>query len=191
MFSVLGGLSIPTGDFASRTGQSAGYAAVGFSAASEYVLFLTKIITWQISASFSYNSMNQKALLEALGSPTNLTLKTGSYLTLCPSSGFGFITNSDDVSLFASGQLGILFGATPEISATYGGSTATQKPASGKSLAGMFSIGIITSKNMVVTIRYLTGKPAYTVTSVGTNTSITNSYEQSTSMLFVLIGFGF
>jgi len=55
----------------------------------------------------------------------------------------------------------------------------------------MFSIGIITSKNMVVTIRYLTGKPAYTVTSVGTNTSITNSYEQSTSMLFVLIGFGF
>ena len=190
MLNLLVGLSIPTGDFASRAGQNAGYAGPGLGLSAEYFVLITANLHWQISTSFSYNRMNEKALLEALGSPPDLTVETGSYVTLCPTTGFGFLTTSDDVSLYGSAQIGLLFGRTPEIKASYNGTTVIQEPSSSRSVAGVFSVGIITSRSFVVMLRYITGKPEYEVSGSGGGTSYTNKFEQGTSMLLILLGMG-
>jgi hypothetical protein len=185
-------MAIPLGDFSATTGTNAGFAKFGFTFGAEYSHPIGNSAFWLTTVTFSYNSIDEQEYRRAAGFSSAVSLDIGSYSTICPVTGLGFLAPiSPDVSFYGVGQMGVLFGTTPEGTAKAGSASISVSSGSGSSFAYTFGAGIRTSKNIGIGVRYLSGKPKYKVTTSGGGYSLNSEYEQSTSIIQIMAGITF
>ena len=190
--SLFGGVSIPSGDFASTSGTTPGYAKTGYGFGAQYNYFLPNSIFWSLSLNLAFNPMDESAVRQAIGVPSTVSADISSYSTITPMVGFGFYSSSNpDVIFYGQGQIGILFGSTPDIKFSSGSVSVTQSSASSTAIAYGFQAGVTISGKISLSARYISGKPKYKVTASGGGSSFSSEFEQPTGLFQVFAGIAF
>lgn len=188
-FFLGGGIAVPIGEFASTTSNSGGAAKAGFSLAGDLRIPLGGQAFALLAGTFSSNPLDVDALRDALGSPSDLSISAGNWLSIAPFAGLGIIIPvSEGTGFLLSGKLGVLFGTSPEIRLSSGGASATQGSASASAVAYGFSAGIMTSQKFSICVQLQSGQPKYSVTASGSGGSLSSELEQSMSILQIIVG---
>jgi hypothetical protein len=185
--AVFGGVSFPTGDFGATTGVDAGGAQTGFALGVDGSLALAPVLAWTSSAILSVNSADVGQLLAGTG----ISADAGSWISVWALTGLkvsGALSPEVEISCF--GQVGLLYGVSPEITLTAGTARATQKSASATAFG--FGVGAgMTFGPVAVGLRYLSGEPEYSVTATGTAGTYSGKVKQQTSCILITGGFVF
>lgn len=162
-FRLIGGLSLPMGDFGSTSGAHAGLAKSGFSLGAEYSKENSKGFELGVLGCYSINSIDEaeikKQFQSAFGSGT---VSAGSWSLLNLMGSVGFICNSSpNMSIYGKGYAGLLIGTIPEITIDLGGTTITQESATATTIGYGVGGGLLINEKIDIGIRYLTGEPEY------------------------------
>jgi len=190
--SLVAGVAIPAGDFASTSGQTAGLAKIGFGFGAQYASFLPNSVFWSISLSASFNPMDESAIRQALGLPSTISAEISSYSTIVPMVGFGFYLSSNpNVLFYGQGQMGMMFARTPDVKFSSGSVTVTQSSASSTTFAYGFQAGLTINRRVSLFARFIAGRPKYKVTASGGGMSVSGEYEQPTSIVQIFAGIVF
>jgi len=189
-FSLMLGLSLPLGDFASTSSQYAGFAKTGYSLGMDYTRTISNAFVWPTSVMFSMNPTNEEELYRQLGSPPGLTLTVSPTYTLWPLTGPGFQVSQPGVSFQGAVQVGLLIGRCPGIKMTYAGSLSEQ-PSAGATSFAYSLVSNLRLQRIQLSGRFLSGRPKYNVTATGGGASASGSFEQPTSVFLILAGIGF
>jgi hypothetical protein len=131
----------------------------------------------------SFNSLDAAALSgfhADVGSWTSIWALTGIRLT-------GKV--SPYVSLYGQGQLGVLFGSTPEITLSVANLVASQPSASASAVAFGLGAGTIVRDRFILGVRYMYAKPEYEVRATGGGMTVSGTAQQATGMFQLLAGF--
>jgi len=191
-FSLFAGAGIPTGDFASTNGQTAGFAKPGFALGAQYVYPLRNSVLWSLSITASFNPMDESALLQAAGLPPTLTTDISSYSTIVPMFGMGFHSPpSSSVVVYGIAEVGLMFASSPDLSISSGSESVSQSSASAITEAYGFHGGLFINNRVNISLKYLLGQPKYKVTATGGGFSTTVEAEQPTGLLQLLAGITF
>lgn len=191
-FGIIGGMAMPLGDFSATSGNDAGFAKSGFTFGAEYSHPIGNSGFWLTTITYSNNSIDEQEMRRYVGFPSTVSLDIGTYSSICPVTGLGILAPiSPDVSIYAIGQIGALFGTTPEVTAKSGSVSVSVTSASGSSFTYSLGAGIKTSKNIGISCRYFSGKPKYKITSSGGGSSTNSEYEQPTSIMQIMAAITF
>ncbi|MBI2430005.1 MAG: hypothetical protein HYV29_14645 [Ignavibacteriales bacterium] len=192
-FSILGGLSLPTGDFGETNTQKAGFAKTGFGIGLELDVPVDESFSVVTSGLFLSNPIDESAMntlfQNAFGSSANV--QTESFTSIFALSGIQFIGRSSSTSkLFLHAQGGLLIGTLPEITLTIGSAQSTQASATATTFAFAVGGGLMFGDRFKVGAKYLSAKPKYDVTASGTGGTAGGTVEQPTSMVLIFITIG-
>jgi len=178
-FRLYAGAVFPQGDFGSTSTEKAGFANTGFCIMLEGEAISYVNVTWVSSVSFAVNSLDESSmrdqisqeLSQVLGSPVSITLDVDSYITTWIMTGIRvqkFITPS--VTLYGSGQIGLLLSRFPDIKVYLMDVPITQTTTMGKAFAYGFSAGTCINDKVSIGIAYYSSEPEYeqTASSMGT-----------------------
>ena len=198
-FSLLGGLSLPQGDFGStanaKNEDKAGFANTGFCAMVEGSKNLNESIMWVSSLSLALNSMDE-SVGRSRYSEEKATV--GSYLTSWAMTGIGYETAiSPTINIYGTGQIGLLLSSVPDVEASSGYSASSFKVTTkmGTSFAYGFGGGIKINK-INIGIRYYTGEPEYEESEVysystagySSSSTDTRKVQRPATVLLLMIG---
>ncbi|MBI3005076.1 MAG: hypothetical protein HYY49_06620 [Ignavibacteriales bacterium] len=177
-----GGLAIPVSDFAAKDyyNVKAGGANLGFAFGAELGVPIAPVLSWWSSAMFSFNGLSEDYIKSAFGNSGSVSGNLGTWTTIWPVTGLRFTTVvSPTISLSLSGQVGIVFGTSPDVNATQGGSSTTSPSVSASAFAYGLGAGLIFGERVNVTARYFTGQPSYKlkITTVESGPGFTSTYE--------------
>ncbi len=200
-FSMQLGRSVPIGNFASMSGERAGYAKVGLCADINSATLLIPHLNWSNSINVSTNAFNQTAY--SVDDPY-VTISTGRHFTCWILSGLAVdISASDKFIAYVSGQIGLLISGFPDIifkqhyedSGFILDHKFEQTAKSATSIAYGLSAGIKV-KLIHLAIRYNYAVPRYHVTAKSWSASYLtettrSSMEVPTGMLQFLAGINF
>lgn len=189
---LFGGLAIPTGDFASTSSSDAGGAKTGFVVGGELGLNFVAGLAWWNTVAVSFNSLNEE-LVEDLAGTTSVSGDMGSWTTIWPMTGLKYTTwVAPAVSIYATGQFGLLLGSTPEVSVSSGVFRYSAKSFSSSAFAYGFGAGVLVANRFTAGVRYLTGQPEYDiefrVTAPGYTSTTTGKTDQPTSIFQLTVG---
>jgi len=191
-FCVLGGIAVPTGDFASTIGDKAGLAKTGFGFGAHYDSFLRNSIMWSLSLSAAFNPMDETAARQALGIPSSVSADISFWSTITTMVGFGFyVAWAPDLIFQVQGQIGVLSGTSPEMKYTSGSTTVTLSSASSTAFAFGFQAGTTIGGRVSLMAKFLSGQPKYKVESSGGGYFASGEFEQPTDMLQFFAGIAF
>lgn len=183
-FSLLGGVAVPLGDFASTSGIAAAYASTGYCFSGQVHSYLPHAIFVSLSLNLAFNPVDESALRGSVGLPSTVSADISSYSTIMPMVGFGFYAASNPNTIVCGeGLVGLMFGSTPSMKFSEGSVTVTQSSASAIALAVGFQAGVVLSERFTLTARYVTGKPKYKITASGGGMTVNSEFEQPTAML--------
>ncbi len=189
--SVFAGVAVPVGEFHATDSESGGFANTGYTFGVDLAYNLEHEVFWLTTISISYNKLDELSYRKASGLPSSIALDFGSYSTIAPVTGFGvLIPVSQQTSLFFAGQMGVLFGTTPEATASSGSQSINISSGSGSAFAFSISGGLRIGERMTIGMKYLSGQPRYSVSMVGNGISLENEFEQPTSILQIVGGIG-
>jgi len=189
VFTLFVGLSSPVGEFGA-TDENGGGALPGLCFGGDLSLQMGSGIGWVSSVSFMFNSLDDKAL--ALPDSFHASVDAGSWFLITPMTGirFGGLV-SPQVELFGLGQIGLVFGNSPETKVTVYTSTYQGTIIAGSASATAFAFGlgggVILNKHLTASLRYMHSDPEYTI-SVG---PLSAKGKQSTSVLQIVAGYTF
>lgn len=186
-FGLFGGLAIPVSDFAAKDyyNLKAGGANLGFTFCAELGVPIAPMLSWWSSAMFAFNGLSEDFIKSGLGSSGSVSGNLGSWTTVWPVTGLKYTAVvSPTVSLSLLGQLGIVFGTSPDVNATQGGSRITSPSASASAFAYGLGAGLAFGERVNVAARYFTGQPSYKVkiTTVESGPGFTSTYETETTL---------
>jgi hypothetical protein len=189
---VFGGLAIPTGDFASTSSVEAGGAQTGFVVGGELGLNFVGGLAWWNTVAVSFNSLNEE-LVEDLAGLTSVSGDFGSWTTIWPMTGLKYTSwVAPGVAIYATGQIGLLVGSTPEVSVSSSGFNYSSKSFSSSSFAYGFGAGLLVADRFTAGLRYLTGQPEYDiefrVSGPGFTSTTTGKTDQPTSIIQLTVG---
>jgi len=157
-----GGLAIPTGDFGSTSSAGAGGASTGFAFGGEVGFPLPGGLSVVGTTTLAFNSLSEKYFQDASGSSSSVSGDLGSWTTIWPMVGMRYTGSfTPAASYYLQGQLGLLFGSSPEVNASQSGYRYTAASASGTAFGYSFGAGVIFAKIMTVSVRYSGGQPTY------------------------------
>lgn len=184
---VFAGVSLPTGSLAATYGEQGGAGTTGFAIGIDGSLALSSMFAWMTSIAYSVNSMDIEPVLKGTG----FTSQTGNWNSVWALTGVDIFGDlSPGVQLFSFVQAGVLFGTFPRVVLAYETDQAIQKEASGRSFA--YSIGAgMKAGHFSAGIRYLSGKPSYSLTASGPGGTFSHDYSQPTSVVAITVGFAF
>jgi hypothetical protein len=162
-FRLLGGLSLPIGDFGATSGAHAGLAKSGFSLGAEYSNEDSNGFELGLLGCYSINSIDEaeieKQFLSAFESGT---VSAGSWSLLNLMGSVGFISKSSpNMSIYGKGYAGLLIGTIPEITIDVSGTTITQESATATAIGYGIGGGLLINEKIDIGVRYLTGEPEY------------------------------
>jgi hypothetical protein len=192
---VFGGLSLPTGDFASTSSVEAGGAKTGFVVGGELGVNLVAGLAWWNTVAVSFNSLNDE-LVKDLAGVSSVSGDIGSWTTVWPMTGLRYTTwVAPGVTIYATGQVGILFGSTPEVSVNSGGFRYSSKSFSSSAFAYGFGAGVLIANRFTAGVPYMTGQPEYDVeylaSAPGFTSTTTGKIDQPTSIFQLTVGIMF
>lgn len=157
-----GGLAFPTGDFGSTSSVSAGGASTGFAFGGEIGIPLPRGLSVLGTATLAFNSLSEKYFQDASGSSAPISGDLGSWTTIWPMAGIRYSGSfTPAAGYYLQGQVGLLFGSTPEVNASQGGYRYTAKSASSSAFAYGFGVGVVFARIVNVGLRYSGGQPTY------------------------------
>ena len=189
--AILGGVSLPTGDFAATSGEKAGYAKLGYSITIEYFKIDGNSLMYAIGFSYSSNPMDESAVRQSLGVPSSVSSNVGSWTSFAPYLTFGFGGISGNIHPFIGGILGISFASSPDISFSGGGNSISQASSSATAVCYGIAAGLTTVTEIHVSLRYLASTPKYSVTASGGTSSASSEFEQPSNLFQAVVGIGF
>jgi len=170
--NVLGGISIPMGDFGtSKIEKHSGYALVGLTIGIGFIHPNHENLNWITDCYVAFNGYNEDVRQVQIGNSVNVD--AGTYLNTWILTGLrisGYIAQS--VKLFVYAQGGILFSSIPDI--TYSSNDESIEQTTDMGIAPAFGMGAgININSFGISIRYLTGKAEHEQTieigrSIGT-----------------------
>ena len=194
IFCILGGVSLPSGDFAGTTNSNKeSFAKTGYTFALEYFMPLSDPFIWLTSLTYSSNSIDGEAFRRDAGLSSNVSVNFGSNTLLFPMTGFGAQAHiGTNVVIYSAFQVGLLLGFEPDMSMSYNSQIIfNQGSVNGSAFAYGLSAGIQIGDNFRVSAKYLTGKPKYTEKFTVGSTSYQGDFERSSSVIQILAGIGF
>jgi hypothetical protein len=174
-FSLLAGAGIPAGDYSNGTN-------VGFACRGEVNYHLSETLGWATSATASFNGPKNVPSSYDVGSFSSVFLLTGLRFEV-PAQGRS--------GLYLQGQLGLLIGGTPSVSASVVGITATQPSASGTAFGYGIGAGVIVNDRFHLSINFLKGTPEVTVTASGGGYAYSSKGEIPFSIILIGAGVSF
>ncbi|HXG37761.1 MAG TPA: hypothetical protein VNL36_03215 [Bacteroidota bacterium] len=190
-----GGLAFPTGDFGSTSSVGAGGASTGFAFGGEVGIPLPGGLSVLGSTTLAFNSLSEKYFQDASGSSSSVSGDLGSWTTIWPMAGIRYSGSfTPAAGYYLQGQVGLLFGSTPEVNASQGGYRYTAKSASSSALAYGFGVGVVFARVVNVSLRYSGGQPTYeytvteTISQPGfTSTTTYNTKNDHPATMFQLL----
>lgn len=185
---IFAGLSLPVGALAETFGPTAGAAKLGFAVGADVNVALGAVASWTSSVALTMNTMDLNSGIQATG----VSSEAGSWTSVWTLTGIKIFGNvSPNTVLFGMGQVGVLFGSTPELKlSTSSGGRATQNSTSASAF-GLRLGGGFTYKNFSLTANYLSSSPEYDVTATGTYGTVSGTYTQPTSVVVITGGINF
>lgn len=192
-FEIIAGLSIPTGDFNSSTGEKAGLATTGFSLGVQFASEVSQNLELGVIGLVSYHGVDKEEAEGQFGSLLpGANLEVGHWLLIWLMGGIGFnIPISPSANFYGRGLLGVLVGRSPEFSATYWEIKATLNPAMALAAGYGFDVGVIINR-VNIGFRLLAAEPEYKVTGkaegYGQQYTDTFNIRQPTSAIQLTIG---
>jgi len=161
-FRLLGGLSLPVGDYGGTSGAHAGLAKTGFSLSAEYSRENSKGFELGVLGCYSNNAVDQAEVEKVFSVFGTAAADVGSWSLIYFMGSVGFISNtSPTMSIYGKGYAGLLYGTIPEIKVTIGSTTITQESASATTIGYGIGGGLLINEKVDVGFRYLTGEPEY------------------------------
>ena len=190
LVNLFAGVSLPQGDFGSTSSQKASFAQTGFSAMLEGSKPLDKSLNWTSSLSLSVNSVNetemQNQVQRVFGS--GVTVTAGSFITTWAMTGLKAESpTSSTGSVYAVGQIGILFSSFPDITLSGSGNSVTQTTTSSPAFAYGIGAGFQTEK-INVGLRYFAGEPEYEESASGGGSSSSLKVKMPVAVLQFILG---
>ena len=187
-FMLSAGMGFPAGVFGEKSGSTAGGATSGFALGADVAYKTRSGIEWLTSLYLSFQPFDESALQLAPG----VQVDAGSWTLIWPMTGVRVSSNtSQDVSLFVLGQVGVLIGSSPEITATIQNMSISQPSSNANSVAFDLGCGIVYQQRYMMSLRYLYGSPEYKYQASGGGYSVAGKAEQATSVIFLGVGFVF
>ena len=149
-------------------------------------------LAWWNTVAVSFNSLNEQ-LVEDLAGVNSVSGDMGSWTTIWPMTGLRYTTwVAPGVSIYATGQVGVLLGSTPEVSVSSGGFSYSSKSFSSSAVAYGFGAGVLVANRFAAGIRYLTGQPEYEfefrASGPGFTSTTTGKIDQPTSVFQITVG---
>ncbi|MBI1806576.1 MAG: hypothetical protein HYR76_05940 [Ignavibacteria bacterium] len=186
-FSLRAGVAAPTGNFAA-TDSTGGAAQTGFLLGGNLRLAVDLTLDWMTDVTMSFNSVN----VQAVSVPAGFTADFGSWFSIWALTDIRTkMPVSPNVSFFGTGQLGFLFGNSPELTLSGNGGRATVASASATSFAYGLGGGVLIENKFTVGVRFVHSEPEYTLHASGTGGTVSAKAKQSTSMMQVTAGIDF
>lgn len=167
---VLGGVSVPFGNFARVDSATGGYASTGFSVGTEIVSKFLLDSELGFSGILCLYPFNVKAFLQSQPSlPKGVPIESGPWILIWPTASFGYTYPfSDFLSIYGRVHAGLFYGIYPEISITEFGSPKITRNLSIKVAFGSgIGVGGIINKKFDVGIRFLSALPDYDLNTPG------------------------
>ncbi|MBD3275034.1 MAG: outer membrane beta-barrel protein [Candidatus Marinimicrobia bacterium] len=198
-FRVYGGFSFPAGDFSSSASADigdyvGGRARLGFAVGVEVDFPLSKNerLSWMnsmIIASQPTSYINEFGTFILQGGD----VQTTSWLLAVPLSGIKYkFPISEFVDIIAFGQIGALYGQSPEINIEDpAGDTFTQKTANGTGIAFGTGAGLYIHDLISVNLRMLFGEPEYEANTTFQGEESTFQFIQKTTVIQLMAGVSF
>lgn len=177
-----GGLAVPVSDFAAKDYYNikAGGANLGFSLGADLGVPIGPQLSWWSSAMLSFNGLSEDYVKSGFTGSGSISGNLGSWTTIWPVTGLRYTTPvSPTFTLALLGQMGLVFGTSPDVNASQGSSRITSPSASASAFAYGLGAGLIFGERVNVTARYFTGQPSYKVkiTTVESGPGFTSTYE--------------
>ena len=188
---LFGGLGLPNGAFGKTDGSDeAGYAKQGFFGGAEIMFSLAPSVGIVLDGRYMINKLNEEEILKQAGSPSGASVSFGSWTGILPMGGLRLYTTGP-IGIFVDAQAGYIFAKSPEVTATYLGSSSKQDSQNGKGLAYGASAGVDIGNTLVIGASYIITKPKFESTSTSGGTSTTVTMEQPMNMIQVWAGIRF
>jgi hypothetical protein len=183
--SFSGGVGFPVGDFGDKSGGSAGVASVGFVGGADAGIKISPAADVLLSFYYSTNAVDESAL----GIPSGANVDVSSWKGIWPMIGLRVGSIDDEIlGVFGIGQIGLLAGSSPEISASSLGIPTLLTSSDATSVAFSIGFGIIVNRHLTISGRYFYGSPEYEVTVNTGSSTITGKGAQHTSIVFAGVG---
>ena len=190
---VYGGLSLPTGEFASTSlsDMSAGLARPGLAEGLEFTSEVVPSFEVGVMVGVSVNSMDDTGMDAYFHSILPYaTVNTGSWILIpfVGSAGFSIHT-SPWLDLFGRGYAGVVIGNSPDMTVSGSGNSVHQ--ISGTSLVAGYGagVGVLISHQYSICVRYLTCEPEYSVAAWVNGYSASGKFKQQTSIVLLTLGY--
>lgn len=186
--TIVGGLLLPTGNFAATSGDNAGFAKMGFTVGAEYSGITQRSLYYAPGISYFSNPVDENAMRSSGGVISDVSMKVTSWTAVVPSVALGYGSPSGSMRPFFAGLLGLGFCSSPEVSMSYYGISVTQNSASATALAYGAVAGVKTTKSFNLFVRFMTMKPRFKVNASGGGTSVSGEFEQTISTFHIVAG---
>jgi hypothetical protein len=184
---LAGGMSLPVGDFGAKTGSKAGMASTGFAALLDGNMAVAPSVAVMFSVVYASNSMKMDNPYSGYG----ITMDIGSWNNFWLATGLKlFHELPSDAEIFGFGQVGAIFGSTPEITVSNGSRSVKQESASATAFGGGVGGGVRIQR-VNISVRYYFGEPEYTITASSGGQSATETFKQSTTCVMLILGIAF
>ncbi|HEV8537486.1 MAG TPA: outer membrane beta-barrel protein [Bacteroidota bacterium] len=194
---IVGGFSIPTGEFSSTTTAQSGFAKLGLGLAGELNFEVLKGFELGLMTDFSLNELDHDELQRQYQkelSGSNVTAGFWYLVGIMGSGGFG-VEASPAVRLYGKIYTGVIIANLPEIKIATAGVSARQSSASAAAFGFGFGGGMIIKDRVDLGVRYLTAEAEYEVTFTvtdnydGRTSSQKGKFKQPSGTIQILLGY--
>lgn len=169
-FKLFGGLSFPAGDFGVSTSPQAGLAETGFTLGAEVCSEVARHFPIGVGGVFNIHGVDVSQFEQQF---PGFRFDAGSWSLFWFTGLVGANTPvSPTVNLYAHGNLGLLLANSPDITVFSGGGSGHVSSATGTAFGYGFSFGALIDTRFDAGMRYLTGEPEFTVSSITGKQSI-------------------
>jgi len=181
-----GGVSIPMGEFGKVDyGNTSGLAKDGFVMRAALVFHRSRKFQLLVGVNYTVNNIDITPFQSISSS-----IETGDWKTLTPSIGMQrlFFLSGGKSAFYINGDLGIMFGFTPSITAGYGSNQINQSSTGGSGVAFSFGTGLVLNELVDIGVRYQYSKPKYEVSATNGSSYVTSKISQPTGIILVTLG---
>ena len=177
------GGGVPLGAFGSSSSSDGGAALAGVSFGGDLAFRIDDHVEIIGTAVACFNPFDT----QALGDVSPATVTSSDWLNIWALLGVRVNSSFSPTRFIATGQLGGVFGTTPEIVVRYAGNSGKLEARSGSALGVGLGMGVIVVDRFMVHARYFYGEPSYMSTSSGQ----VLQYKQATGLLGIYAGMVF
>lgn len=185
---LVGGISIPIGDFAKNSGDNAAYAKNGYSVGIIASSFHSDNILIGLSSNLTVNSVDVDKLRQEFSVPSHVDIDVDSYVNFDASLMIGAGSAGFQSRSFIAGLIGASYCTLPRMNISDSYQTISQERDSRLTLCYGLTAGTCYTSGLSVAIKFITMEPEFDVTVNTPDFDVTEKAKQKIS--YVVVGLG-